>query len=415
MKAGKALAKTFILGIGLVSLVAVAETYYDQKFYTADFMDEVQEVRFNIPEEKENRIVASFEKKLPLIQEVPLSMANLVDGKWQITKVIDDLGETTYDSTKMRRNGAVIVDAKLISLSTVRINDDIEQTYKVSLLTQSGTLALFKEFGDGYEIVQAIRVNETSVEQQQTPKEEEKVVEKKERYDIQEDLFLVSALDPKKNRNVLRSNDLEGYAYLRNGELILENIRLHVGTKNQTEVLSTEARVKEHGTFNDERGTQGIVTNISNDEIKVRFSTGPLAGSMLNFVTYDKKSQIEEKFGAATQAVIPEAPAAAPINAQVEQPEQYKEEAPKGEYQEEYREEYRDEYREEQAYEEDNQEGEFQDEYREEAYYEEVDGQRINDGQMPEFDEGDAMEFEDMREESRYPSSVEPEKVGFSF
>lgn len=396
MKAGKALAKTFMLGVGLVSLVAVAETYYDKKFYTADFMDEVQEVRFNIPEEKENRIVASYNKKLPLIQEVSLSMANLVDGKWQITKVIDDLGETTYDSSKERRGDKIIVDAKLISKSTVRINEDLDQTYKVSLLTQSGTLALFKEFGEGYEIVQAIRVNEPAQVAKQEAKVEEKKEEvKKERYDIQEDLFLVSALDPKKNRNVLRSNDLEGYAYLRNGELILENIRLHVGTKNQTEVLSTEARIKDHGTFNDDRGTQGIVTNISNDEIKVRFSTGPLAGAMLNFVTYDKKSQIEEKFGAATQQVMPEA--AAPINEQAEQPQEY-EKAPKDD--ERYEEEYKEE-----AY----------DEAYEEEYYEEVDGERLNEGQMPAFDEEEAGDFEQMREESRYPSSIEPEKVGFSF
>lgn len=407
MKAGKAIAKTFMLGVGLVSLMAVAETYYDQKFYTADFMDEVKEVRFDIPAQKEKRIVASFEKKLPIVQEVPLSMANLIDGKWQITKVINDQGETTFNSNNRTTTEQVVVEAKLISKSVVRINEDIDQTYMVSLLTQSGTLALFKEFGEGYEIVEARRVNEVKKEvaEQEQAKEEDV---KKPKYDIQEDLFLVSALDPKKNKNVLRANDLEGYAYLRNGELILENIRLHVGSKNQTEVLSTEALVRAHGTFNDDRGTQGIVTNISNDEIKVRFSTGPLAGAMLNFVTYDKKSKIEEKFGAATQQIIPEQ--AAPINAQEEAPEQYQENAPgaQDDYREEYQEDYRDEYSE-------NTPEEFQEEVYEEEYYEEVDGQRVNDGQMPQFDEGQADDFEQMRQESRYPSSVEPDAVGFSF
>lgn len=411
MKAGKVIAKTFMLGVGLVSLVAVAETYYDQKFYTADFMDEVKEVRFDIPAQKEKRIVASFEKKLPIVQEVPLSIANLIDGKWQITKVINDQGETTFNSNNRTTTEQVVVEAKLVSKSVVRINEDIDQTYMVSLLTQSGTLALFKEFGDGYEIVEARRVNEVKKEvaEQEQAKEEEV---KKPNYDIQEDLFLVSALDPKKNKNVLRANDLEGYAYLRNGELILENIRLHVGSKNQTEVLSTEALVRAHGTFNDDRGTQGIVTNISNDEIKVRFSTGPLAGAMLNFVTYDKKSKIEEKFGAATQQIIPEQ--AAPINAQEEVPEQYQENAPgaQGDYQDDYREEYQKDYRDEYS---ENTPEEFQEEVYEEEYYEEVDGQRVNDGQMPQFDEGQADDFEQMRQESRYPSSVEPDAVGFSF
>ncbi|MCF8058040.1 MAG: hypothetical protein K9K67_01990 [Bacteriovoracaceae bacterium] len=397
MKALKAIAKIFIVGLGFLSLVAIAETYYDKQFYTANFMDEVEEVKLNLPIPNEKRIVASFEKKLPLVQEVPLSMSSLVDGKWEIKRVINEEGRVAYDAIRNPKASSVVVEVKLISLSTVRIDNDVEQTFKISLLTEEGTIALFKIFGEGYEIVEAVRVK-SSVNVEDEVLKEEVVEQKKSKYDIEEDLFLVSALDPKKNRNVLRSQDVEGYAYLKNGELILENIKLHVGTKNQTESVSTEARIMDHGTFSDGRGTQGIVTNISNDEIKVRFSTGPLAGAMLNFVTYEKKGSIEEKFGAAPerQAVeVQDSPAA--VNAQIEKPEVYESSEPQPDL-------YKDDVV----------------ESNEDAVYEEVDGNRVNNAEEPLYEDGQAEDFEQMRKEmdnmgDRTPSSIEPEKVGFSF
>ncbi len=401
MKAVKAIAKTFILGLGFVSLIAVAETYHDSQFYTANFMDDIEEVKLNLPVAKEKRIVASFERKLPLVQEVPLSMSSIVNGNWKIKRVINEKGDVAYDAINRVVSQDVIINIKLISLSTVRIDEDIEQTFKISLLTEEGTIALYKVFGDGYEIVEAVKVKETQITSTEKSKPEVQEV-KKSKYDIEEDLFLVSALDPKKNRNVLRAKDVDGYAYLKNGELIIESIRLHVGTKNQTESVSTEARVLDHGTFNDGRGTQGILTNISNDEIKVRFSTGPLAGAMLNFVTYEKKAKIEEKFGVPAEATE-QVSAASPVNAQIEKPEVYE------------KEEAQDEVFQEEAYQ--DEELDIQ-QNGEEGYYEEVDGKRVNDSQEMEYDNGQAEDFEQMRSDldgDRTPSSIEPEKVGFSF
>lgn len=388
-----------VLALFCVSLVAVAETYYDQKFYTADFLNEVEEVNLDLPPLKEKRIVASeVKKKLPLIQEVPMNLKSLIDGKWEITRVIDEEGNTAFSSTKSREK--VTVSMELVDVSVVRIDSDLDQTFLVSLFTREGTLALFKEFGDGFEIVEARRIKEEKKAVEEAIVEEAK--EEKSKYDIEEDLFLVSGLDPQKNRNVLRGEALEGYAYLKNGELILENIKLHLGTNNQTETFSTEARIQNHGTFNDGRGTQGIITNVTKDEIKVRFSTGPLTGAMLNFVTYQKKSEIEAKFGATTQATFPqeEQPQPevkkeeAPINGQYEQPEQYPEVKDSEEAQEEY--------------------------YDDEAV-QEVDGERINDEALPQFDETDGEDFQSFRndfedEQVRGPSSVSNiEKTGFSF
>jgi|GEM_PF-2116384 len=413
MKALRAIAKTFILSLGVISLVAVAETYYDRKFYTADFMDEVNEVNLSIPAPAEKRIVASEAKKLPLIQNVSLVRKSEIDGKWQITRVLNEKGNVIYDVFNNSKDSSnyVEVNFELINLSTIQIDQDIEQTYRISLLTAQGTIGLFKEFGDGYEVVEARKVSDVKKGNKELSKGQEVEDTKKPKYDIQDDLFLVSGLDPKKNRNVLRGNDVEGYAYLKNGELILENISLHMGTKNQTESFSTEARIMGHGTFNDGRGSQGIITNISNNEIKVRLSTGPLSGAMLNFVTYDKKMEIEGKFGGTTQQV-PEAVE----NAQASEAQEYAQDQAQVNQEEPIEKEevlIEAEVKEEEMLEE---------EYREDEGYgfEEVNGERFNEPEL-EYEEYQekAKEFENERREAggyeRRPSSEEMASIGFSF
>jgi len=299
MSAAKAIIKTFTIGLTIVSFVAVAETYYDKKFYTASFMDKVEEVRIDIEPSMEKRVVASKERDLPLIHTLEMKNRNVVNGEWMITRVsqfFEDKEEVVFDKfNKVQdKDAEVLVGFELIEKSTIRINNDYDQTYKISLLTENGTIALFKEFGEGYEVVEARRY--VATKKKETVVESSVENEKKNKFDIRDDLYLVSAVDPKRDKNLLKGRKVEGYAYLKNGELILEGVQLHIGSQNQTESISTEMRVKAHGTFNDQNGSQGIVTLTSKQEIKVRFSTGPLAGALLNFATYDKKQEIEQKY-----------------------------------------------------------------------------------------------------------------------
>ncbi len=299
MSAAKAIIKTFTIGLTIVSFVAVAETYYDKKFYTASFMDKVEEVRIDIEPSMEKRVVASKERDLPLIHTLEMKNRNVVNGEWMITRVsqfFEDKEEVVFDKfNKVQdKDAEVLVGFELIEKSTIRINNDFDQTYKISLLTENGTIALFKEFGEGYEVVEARRY--VATKKKETVVESSVENEKKNKFDIRDDLYLVSAVDPKRDKNLLKGRTVEGYAYLKNGELILEGVQLHIGSQNQTESISTEMRVKAHGTFNDQNGSQGIVTLTSKQEIKVRFSTGPLAGALLNFATYNKKQEIEQKY-----------------------------------------------------------------------------------------------------------------------
>ena len=299
MSAAKAIIKTFTIGLTIVSFVAVAETYYDKKFYTASFMDKVEEVRIDIEPSMEKRVVASKERDLPLIHTLEMKNKNVVNGEWMITRVsqfFEDKEEVVFDkyNKAQDKDAEVLVGFNLIEKSTIRINNDYDQTYKISLLTENGTIALFKEFGEGYEVVEARKY--VATKKKETIVESSVENEKKNKFDIRDDLYLVSAVDPKRDKNLLKGRKVEGYAYLKSGELILEGVQLHIGSQNQTESISTEMRVKAHGTFNDQNGSQGIVTLTSKQEIKVRFSTGPLAGALLNFATYDKKQEIEQKY-----------------------------------------------------------------------------------------------------------------------
>jgi len=306
MSATKATRKAIIIGLTIISFVAVAETYYDRKFYTANFMDKVEEVQINIRPTLEKRVVASKEQNLPLVHRIEMKNKALVNGAWMITRVSqfsDETQRVVFDklNSNTDKDTEVVVDFNMIEVSTVRINEDVEQTYKVSLLTENGTIALFKEFGNGYEVVEARRINREV--KKVSPVQDQVQAEKKNKFDIKDDLYLVSAVDPKREKRVDREGKVEGYAYLKNGELIIEGVQLHIGTQNQTESLSTEMRVKAHGTFNDEDGNQGIITMTSKQEIKIRFSTGVLAGALLNFATYNKKQEIEHKYNEGQRQV----------------------------------------------------------------------------------------------------------------
>jgi hypothetical protein len=67
-------------------------------------------------------------------------------------------------------------------------------------------------------------------------------------------------------------------------QIMFDNLSLHVGSKLQTEALSFEAKLDGNtGHINYNNEIQGIVSVVGNKEIRVRFSTGPLANAMLNF------------------------------------------------------------------------------------------------------------------------------------
>ena len=133
----------------------------------------------------------------------------------------------------------------------------------------------------------------------QKKKERKKKEGSKEPLSLDEEkMILVEAFDPSRKRRVLKASEVSGFAEFRNGELFLGDIVLHKGSYKSTEVLAIEGvRVSEHGYFEYEHSRhgkiQGIVT-ASQENIKIRFSNGPLAKSQLTFISSVKYAKLQE-------------------------------------------------------------------------------------------------------------------------
>lgn len=292
MKALKTTFK-FIASVSIIaSVVAMAENYYDQKFYSYEVMAE-REVPLTIEVDTEfTRNVASSEKKFPIIQEVLMKDAGKINGVWNVTRLVDDKSNVVFDMNNnfADKDGNIEVKMELVSDSTVMINNDEEQVYKISLLTEKGTLTLFKPFGIGYEIVEArFNAKESNREVVKSVKKQEVAQTKEEKRSalqkgFDEDLVLISALDIKKSREVMNAfkGQIEGRAYYNDGYLEIEGVVLHKGSKEETLPLRVSADVKDFGAFNDGE-VHGMVTSVTETELKITLSTGPIANAMLNF------------------------------------------------------------------------------------------------------------------------------------
>jgi hypothetical protein len=279
----------FISAVVLISFVALAETIYDMKFYSSDFMADVKEVKVEtrVPVIEATEVVAVAKKALPRMQRVDLSQSDFVNGEWEVVRVLDADLKPVYDKSRRYedKNSRVVVNLSLVDISTVKINDDNNQIFNISLMTKAGTIALFKPFGKGYEILEARRVvkevKKVVAEQAQPKKHLSKI---ENRFKENQELTLVSALNPTKSGEVLKNNKISGTAYMMGDQIMFDNLSLHVGSKLQTEALSFEAKLDGNtGHINYNNEIQGIVSVVGNKEIRVRFSTGPLANAMLNF------------------------------------------------------------------------------------------------------------------------------------
>ena len=312
MRILKTSAKLALGVLGICSVVALAESLHDKTFYSASFMDDVQPIELNIVEpEIKTRLVASSinAPKSPVTQTVNMNLKKIVDGPWEIIKMENTIKGVSFSKenpVEGQDEAELIVPVELVGKSLVRLDNDDELVYRTSLLTRFGTMRVFKEFEDGsFEVIELIKVkNEEEAELaevEEEREEQEEAPEKKSKFDIEEDLYLVSALDPKRSRRVSSLDGVEGSASLVSGELTVEGIVLHKDTKFETEPLSFTARLNDYGAFNNEGEVAGVVTVIGNKEIKIVFSVGPLASAALNLVIEEKKSEIEDRMRASQE------------------------------------------------------------------------------------------------------------------
>jgi len=307
MKATNFYKKLTLAALFSGSFLVFGGIYQTMKVSDVSYMGET-EVKFAKRfDESQERVLASAERELKAIQYLPVNEKNksIINGKWQIIRIEDEKGEEVYKSSKA--DNKIIVDLDLVRTSQIMINDKVDYMFDLSFLHESGkTIALFRSFGKGYEIIEARRYKEDKYIQNVTDVDSSETFNKLEKKNVvreseatSEPLTLERAMIPSLGNKLLigedyvtgdvtvGANSIQGLSFeVRNekGEaksIVIGDIELEAGGSFLTEVEGVESR--------------GIVTNNGKDAFRIRFATGPLKGALLNFVTDDELERIQEE------------------------------------------------------------------------------------------------------------------------
>ena len=97
------------------------------------------------------RGLASEERNPPSFALTRVSDASKVDGIWEITRIVDANDVIKFDKKNHHEdaNKTIRVPFKLIGTSKVMVNNDPKLVYDISLLSDFGTIAIFKKIGKG--------------------------------------------------------------------------------------------------------------------------------------------------------------------------------------------------------------------------------------------------------------------------
>ncbi len=253
------------------------------------------------------RDVASVESsKLPAIQYVALNQANRdrLGGEWEVMRIVSETGEEVFNAYQNEADRAVRVNFDLIRTSVVQIDKEDGQVYFVSLLTDQNTIALFKEYNGGYEILEArkVFVPAPRIESEVATEDSSNVIRNVSPDlpatdpSLNAELILEKALNPSKSAEVLAGDAISGSATIRGGSIERLSVSLHRGTQNETSLEIQFAEINDGGqfeTFIGDQSVSGIVTNSANEGFRIRFATGPLQGAMLNFVTEEAYDEMQ--------------------------------------------------------------------------------------------------------------------------
>lgn len=229
------------------------------------------------------------------VMKVEMNEAFKIDGEWEVTRIVGADETVTYDKLNNPEDAhkKIIVPMKLIRTSEVMVNNDQGLVYKISLLSDFGTIAIYKTINGGQEILEAKRVKKEKVEEVAVSEEVELVLER--------------ALNQSKSTKILTGSEVSGEMTLTKGSI--EGLAVSL-TNTNGEVQNIEiasAQLMDGGSFKADVGDEevaGVVFNNGKDGYRLSFVTGPLAGAMLNFVTKDALSEMENKTNEANDDYI---------------------------------------------------------------------------------------------------------------
>lgn len=268
-----------MVGVGSIVMMVNHKSQTSSPSY--DVSSEEEEVSMEVGN-LERTVASSIENKGAAVQFLPMSQKNLskINGKWEITKIIDTNGNALFDKyAQGEENKELVVDFLMTNTSTVRVDNRID--YKVSLLTDSGTIALFKATGKGYEIVEARKI----IKKNESVAQEESF-----------ELSLDKALNPQKSAEVMIGEKVYGTVTVNKASI--QDLRVEIARNtNLAQTLEIGfAELNDGGQFEaevDGQNVTGVFTANGQDGYRITFASGPMAGAMLNFIKKDLQAEKE--------------------------------------------------------------------------------------------------------------------------
>ncbi len=297
--------KRIVIIGSLFSIVTFAAQFGGSNFYRDQDFSEESILGYEL-EESAPRVIASSRPKIKVLK---ITDPSHVNGTWEIMRILDENSEVHFDKYNNEEDqlSEIIVDFQHTMINEedyVRIDGDEDQLYQVFFLSET-TIALVKEFNGGYERIEARRVIKRNLEEEklavqsdsQNNKDNNKIKGVPNLNDGE--YYIINALDTLRSRDIVGSDKLEGKVVIQNGEIYIQEIVLHLGSKKETQALSLEGEIKDGGVFSglnlDNKIVSGIITANGKDGFRIRFGTGPLQNAIINIVTEEAYEVFLEK------------------------------------------------------------------------------------------------------------------------
>ena len=219
---------------------------------------------------------------------LPATAENMrkINTNWEITRIVGSDEKIAFDKIANPEDAkkTVKVSMELVGNGIVRVNKDNEQIYRVSILSDFGTIALFKKLNGGYEILEAKNIS---------------IIKGNASLIVNEEVELVleRALNQAKSNKVLVGHDVSGQVSLTSNRINALAVELRNPNGETQNIEIDTADLMDGGTFKAEvngEEVSGVVFNNGKDGYRISFVTGPIAGSMLNFVTKEQMEKVQE-------------------------------------------------------------------------------------------------------------------------
>lgn len=287
----------FLGFIGLPSLFVYGVFQYTQDvdLYSSQFMAEVKPLEeLKQKEFRPQRRLASSSMSHSEQESLSLSQKGLIQKSiWMLKSK-----KSNQETINMERIGKFHFDNNQIKFDQFPRKSFSVSNYKVQSLVLSsyedGSIVEYEfEKMPGPKTIASSRV--PLLKSQAKAQVEKNTDVRDSKYNVEDSLILVAALDPSRNRVVQWFDKVQGEALLKFGELSISGVQLHMGTPQETEEsFEIEARVNDFGHFNEE-GISGIITRVNDKEVQVRISTGHLSNALLTFATPAHYQTLKDK------------------------------------------------------------------------------------------------------------------------